>query len=158
MIEDNIKDYLLKNYEPNNGIDSLTPIIDKIYRGLVNITLKDNDIDVLTLKYDGSIKALYKDESFDLDIEDDVSKEREEIQRELLKIRELSIAVNDLNLKLDLEPNNDKLYKLFKMYAGELEMCISKYNKKYNPLEVCDDIKDNYTWYKGPWPWEGMNV
>lgn len=81
-----------------------------------------------------------------------------EKERELLKIRELSFAVNDLNLKLDLEPNNDKLYKLFKMYAGELEMCISKYNKKYNPLEVCDDIKDNYTWYKGPWPWEGMNV
>lgn len=81
-----------------------------------------------------------------------------EKERELLKIRELSIAVNDLNLKLDLEPNNDKLYKLFKMYAGELEMCIGKYNKKYNPLEVCDNIKDNYTWYKGPWPWEGMNV
>lgn len=81
-----------------------------------------------------------------------------EKERELLKIRELSFAVNDLNLKLDLEPNNDKLYKLFKMYASELEMCISKYNKKYNPLEVCDDIKDNYTWYKGPWPWEGMNV
>ena len=38
-----------------------------------------------------------------------------EKERELLKIRELSFAVNDLNLKLDLEPNNDKLYKLFKM-------------------------------------------
>lgn len=81
-----------------------------------------------------------------------------EKERDLLRIRELSFAVNDLNLKLDLEPNNDKLYKLFKMYASELEMSISKYNKKYNSLEVSDDIKDNYTWYKGPWPWEGMNV
>lgn len=100
IIEDNIKDYLLKNYEPNNGVDSLTPIIDKIYRGLVNITLKDNDIDVLTLKYDGSIKALYKDESFDLDIEDDVSKEREEIQRELDEIVGLK-NVKDYLLSLE---------------------------------------------------------
>lgn len=100
VIEDNIKDYLLTNYEPDNGIDSITPIINKIYKNLVNIALNNSNITLLTLKYEGSVKATYNDEIFYLDIEDDLSKERNEIQKELDEIVGLK-NVKDYLLSLE---------------------------------------------------------
>lgn len=73
----------------------------------------------------------------------------------LLKIRELSFAVNDLNLYLDINPSDYEIYYLFKIYAEELNHCTKKYSEEYEVLELNNDIKDKYTWYKGPWPWEG---
>lgn len=80
------------------------------------------------------------------------SNSREEL---LLEIRELSFAINDLNLSLDLEPNNKELYVLFKKYVKELNELTEKYSLEYEPLEICKDLKNNYSWYKSPWPWEG---
>ncbi len=100
VIEDSIKDYLLSVYEPNDGVDSLTPIVDKIYTNLVNITLANNDINVLTLKYDGTLRAVFNEKSFDLEINDDSSKEREEIQKELDEIVGLK-SVKDYLLSLE---------------------------------------------------------
>lgn len=77
-----------------------------------------------------------------------------EKERDLQKIRELAFAVNDLNLALDVDPSNKKLYSLFKMYAEELDEKCKNYSKKYDVLEVIDDVKGTYTWYKNPWPWE----
>lgn len=73
----------------------------------------------------------------------------------LMKIRMYDFAVNDLNLKLDLEPNNTKLYKLFKKYNEKLMMLVKEYESKYEVLDLNHDMKERYTWYKGPWPWEG---
>ena len=42
----------------------------------------------------------------------------------LLKIREYCFAIDDLNLKLDLEPNNKKLYDLFKVYNERLKVLV----------------------------------
>lgn len=75
----------------------------------------------------------------------------------LLKIRELCFAVDDLNLKLDLEPNNRKLYDYFKMYNEKLRKLISDYEDRYQVLTINDDLKGRYTWYTGKWPWEGDN-
>lgn len=76
-------------------------------------------------------------------------------ERELLKIRQLCFAVNDLNLALDLDPKNEKLFRLFKNYNEELNKLTKLYNDKYDVLNLCDDVKNSYTWYKSPWPWEG---
>lgn len=75
-------------------------------------------------------------------------------ESQLLKIRELTFAVIDLNLKLDLEPNNRELYNLFKTYNEELNNLIMDYSNKYSPLELCYDTGNSYDWYKNPWPWE----
>lgn len=78
-----------------------------------------------------------------------------EKEKLLLKIREYCFAVDDLNLKLDLEPNNQKLFELFKAYNEKLKTLIKEYENKYEILTLNDDIKDKYTWYTGKWPWEG---
>jgi len=77
-----------------------------------------------------------------------------EQERELLKIRELAFAVNDLSLSLDVDPKNGELFRLFKMYATELTERVKRYSEKYEPLEVCYDLGSEYSWYKNPWPWE----
>ena len=75
-------------------------------------------------------------------------------EQELLEIRELAFAINDLNLKLDVEPDNREYFNLFKEYAKELDVRVREYSNKYDVLEVCYDLKNEFTWYKNPWPWE----
>ena len=75
-------------------------------------------------------------------------------EADLLRISELAFAVNDLNLKLDVEPKNRQLFELFKKYTKELDEKVREYSEKYDVLEVCLDTKNEYTWYKNPWPWE----
>ena len=75
-------------------------------------------------------------------------------EKDLLEIRELAFAVNDLNLKLDVEPDNLEYFSLFKEYARELDERVREYSNNYDALEVCLDLKNNFSWYKNPWPWE----
>lgn len=83
ILDASIKDYLKSIYQPEDGMDSLSPKIDKIYDELVNIALKKDELNNLTLKYDGSLKAVISDEEIDLSIGDNSDKERQEIQKEL---------------------------------------------------------------------------
>ena len=80
------------------------------------------------------------------------SNEREKM---LLRIQELDFIMNDLNLKLDVEPNNYELYELFRKYALELKELCDKYSKNYEVLELIKDTNGVYTWIKNPWPWDG---
>lgn len=78
-----------------------------------------------------------------------------EKEKLLLRIQELTFALNDLGLYLDLDPKDEQTYNLFKIYANELNKCKKKYTDQYEVLELNEDIKTDYTWYKNPWPWEG---
>ena len=78
-----------------------------------------------------------------------------EQQKMLLRIYELDFILNDLNLYLDLYPNDTKMYELFKKSAMELNMLKAKYDEKYQVLELCKDVNGKYTWVDNPWPWDG---
>ena len=73
----------------------------------------------------------------------------------LLRIQELDFILNDLNLYLDINPNDDKVYNLFKNTALELQNLKKKYEDKYMVLKLIDDTKGKYTWIDNPWPWDG---
>ena len=47
------------------------------------------------------------------------------------------------------------LYDLFKKYNEKLKVLVKEYQDDYNVLTIDDDLKGRYTWYMGPWPWEG---
>ena len=110
VIDDSLKTYLKENYEPNDGIDSLTPITNKIYNCLVNITLQNSDINSIRLTYDETIKASFDEKTVDLDIANDESAERKEIQAELDEIVGLQ-SVKDYLLSLE---NNMKIMQIRK--------------------------------------------
>ena len=78
-----------------------------------------------------------------------------ERQKMLLKLQELDFILNDLNLYLDINPNDMNMYETFKKTALEYDMLKKKYYDKYQVLELCSDINNKYTWYKNPWPWDG---
>lgn len=78
-----------------------------------------------------------------------------EQQKLMLAIQELDFILNDLNLYLDINPKDMKMYEIFKKYALELEELKKKYYEKYQVLELCKDTKGKYTWITEPWPWDG---
>lgn len=78
-----------------------------------------------------------------------------EREKMLLKIQELDFAINDLALKLDVNPNDQELYNMFKDYALELKKWCDKYSQEFEVLELIKDVKGRYTWIKNPWPWDG---
>ena len=77
--------------------------------------------------------------------------EREEL---MYKIMEYDFAINDLNLYLDLNPEDSEMYENYKMYVKKCMELKDEYSKKYGPLTI-DQVDSNmYKWEDDPWPWE----
>ena len=77
--------------------------------------------------------------------------EREEL---MYKIMEIDFAINDLNLYLDLNPEDNTMYEKFKMYVKECMGLKDEYSKKYGPLTLDQVDSKEYKWEDNPWPWE----
>ena len=71
----------------------------------------------------------------------------------LYKIMEVDFAINDLNLYLDLYPEDEKVYEKFKMYTKECMNLKDEYSKMYGPLVLEQTEYDNYKW-TDKWPWD----
>lgn len=77
--------------------------------------------------------------------------EREKL---LNKVMALSFAINDLNLYLDLHPEDKELFGLFKNYINEYEKLSKDYERIYGPLEITETKGNKYNWNYSPWPWD----
>ena len=95
-VDPSINQYLQSIYEPNDGKDSITPMVSKIYNELVDIALKNDDVNAVHLRYDETLKATFNEMTLDLDVIDDSKAEREEIQKELDEIVGLDFVKNYL--------------------------------------------------------------
>ena len=71
----------------------------------------------------------------------------------LFDIMKYDFAINDLNLVLDLNPNDEKLLELFKKYVALLCEKELEYVKLYGPLQVDEAESKTFDWIKDPWPW-----
>lgn len=82
-----------------------------------------------------------------------------EKEKMLLEIGRLSFAAHDLNLYLDLYPNDESMLTLFNDYRKSADELISQYEAKYGPLNVNSNSLENgpFKWINGPWPWEDIN-
>ena len=81
---------------------------------------------------------------------------RDEQEKLMYQVMALSFAVNDLNLYLDLHPDDQEVLELFKKYANEGKMKCQEYVKKYGPLEVNEVMGSKFNWINNPWPWDSM--
>ncbi|MBE6140202.1 MAG: spore coat protein CotJB [Firmicutes bacterium] len=71
----------------------------------------------------------------------------------LFEIMELNFAITDLNLYLDLHPNDQIVNSMFHnlvIKACEKEL---EYVNSYGPLELEESSTEKFDWVKGPWPW-----
>lgn len=72
----------------------------------------------------------------------------------LFKIMEIDFAVNDLNLYLDLHPEDMEMYECFKKYTEECIELKDQYARMYGPLTLDETQGNTYDWMKNPWPWD----
>lgn len=76
----------------------------------------------------------------------------------LLEIMEDSFAIIDLNLYLDLHPNDSNMLARFKELVEASVKKEMEYVKMYGPLELIDsDSNNTFEWINDPWPWQDSN-
>ena len=79
--------------------------------------------------------------------------EREQI---LLDLSRVAFAAHELNLYLDLNPNDESLLAFFNDYRREANALMKQYESKYGPLNIKSDSleKGPFAWVNNMWPWE----
>jgi len=84
-------------------------------------------------------------------------KPKSEREKMLNEIRSYGFAMKELNLYLDVNPNNTSYINLYNEYRKIKEKLVNKYEKMYGPLDLTSEEldKNNWVWNNSPWPWEG---
>ena len=78
-------------------------------------------------------------------------------QAELLTyVDALTFAMIDLNLYLDVYPNDREALELFNQYRMQTDEYTKKYESKYGQLELTSNSLNTFPWAwdNEPWPWE----
>jgi len=75
----------------------------------------------------------------------------------LIEIQRLEFAITDLNLYLDMHPDDRDCYALLKKYVKTCKKLKEEYATIYGPL-CLEDLTDEWEWSKGVWPWEGRGI
>ena len=81
-----------------------------------------------------------------------ITNEKEEM---LLNIGQYSFMMHDINLYLDVHPNDSRALNMFIDYRNKVNELITKYERKYGPLSVKGAIDNNtpFSWEDTKWPW-----
>lgn len=82
-VDDSLKQHILSFYSPNDGVESIRPVITKIYDELVNLALRTTDFKFAKLVNEDKVYAIIGEEKYELKINDDAPEERKAIQKEL---------------------------------------------------------------------------
>lgn len=73
----------------------------------------------------------------------------------LYKIQMYNFAMKDMNLYLDIYPDDKKMLNNFQEYKKIYIELKSKYENIYGPLSVNDVVSSSkWTWIDNPWPWD----
>ncbi len=79
-----------------------------------------------------------------------------EQERMFLELSRMSFAAHELNLYLDLHPDDMSILQLFNDYRQKSNQLIQNYESMYGPLNISSNAleKEPFMWEKAPWPWE----
>ena len=83
-------------------------------------------------------------------------KANNEQERLYLELSRMCFAAHQINLYLDLNPNDVSMIKLFNDYRNRYVELLREYESKYGPINTTSDSleKTPFMWEKSPWPWE----
>lgn len=107
QIDNSYVDYLISSYEPGKGVYSIKPILDKTYDLLVDAALKEDKLEVIRLKYNGSVFIEFNNKSMELKL-DDSEIQRKEIEEELNDI----VGLDEVKTYLNSLEQHIKISKL----------------------------------------------
>ncbi len=77
-----------------------------------------------------------------------------ERQKALLTLQIYEFVAHELNLYLDLYPEDEAMLQLFKEYTKKAHEARKQFVEMYGPIEVREDKGMHFDWIEGPWPWE----
>ena len=142
----------INNTEPNyHGFDVLGGSTNSNYQnGKNNLNLFD--------PYEGYLKGnAFKDEykpykNYKV-AKLNINSEKEEM---LVNIGQYSFMMHDINLYLDVHPNDADALKEFTQYRNKVNQLITQYERKYGPIGVKGNISEKapFEWENTKWPWE----
>ena len=83
-----------------------------------------------------------------------------EKEKKLIELQSICFAAHELNLYLDLHPEDQTMATLFNDYRRKADNLQREYEEQYGPLTVDSAAmeKGTFDWVNSPWPWEGNNV
>lgn len=78
-------------------------------------------------------------------------------KKQLLKfLTEVSFAMDDIALYLDLHPGCQRALLAYEKYQSMRNQALRDYISMYGPLNKYQVTDSNYfSWINDPWPWEG---
>ena len=141
----------------NNTNNSYNNPYDNMLYNMMN-NEKENKSNTLYDPYNGFIrgnlfKNLYdpykKEEPYEIKPMNDQAKL-------LTEIDSLGFAMIDLNLLLDVNPDNQDAIKLYNQYREKKESLTKNYETKFGPITMDSDSLNAYpwAWIDMPWPWD----
>lgn len=81
-----------------------------------------------------------------------VSSKRDEL---LYQIQMYMFAMKDINLYLDLHPDDSMMLKKYYDYRNKYNELKKKYENEYSPLCINNVMNSSkWTWIDNPWPWD----
>lgn len=73
----------------------------------------------------------------------------------MYQVQMYEFALNDLNLYLDVNPNDSEMIKLRNKFQKEFEEAYKNYEKKFGALTANSDVLDKTPWgWVSKFPWE----
>ena len=68
----------------------------------------------------------------------------------------MAFAAHELNLYLDLHPEDTTMLTLFNDYRQKTNDLTKQYEEKYGPLSISSDALTQapFMWEQNAWPWE----
>ena len=75
----------------------------------------------------------------------------------LLNLNQMQFGMHEMNLYLDVFPNDVKAIKEFNKFRDEYARLLKEYERKYVPLNICDENLNSipFAWEDSSFPWEG---
>lgn len=76
-------------------------------------------------------------------------------QQALLEVQMYGFVAHEINLYLDMHPNNQRMVQLYNEYSQKAKEATRTFEKEFGPLSVQESSdKIPFDWVQGPWPWE----
>lgn len=72
------------------------------------------------------------------------------------RVFETGFALDDILLYLDTHPMDREALRYYQYAKQQNEEAVRAYEQTYGPLMFTQvDCKNEWSWMKNPWPWEG---
>ncbi len=125
--------------------------------GITNNIYPENDRNVLSAK-EGFLRGnMFKNEYKPYKNLTYINmKPKNDREAKLLNVMQYSFAINDMNLYLDMHPENKEALKLLEEFIKEEKKAKNEYIMHYGPLEICDTKGDKFEWIDSPWSWDKL--